>query len=770
MTEEIKLGVYERLLNDYESDKEKYAADLAYAACCLVDTVTSEEIARNENAVTFAVGLPLALSWIDEEIWKTYLAKPANEQEKLKEFLEGVDVWNRGNLSEDSDFDRLLKVCESLDDNWYSKYFAWFKFCCIEADFENNKDNTEKWLKEASSLWEQAKSDRFKTLLCLNAFFYGVDDKGNYADYSLYLEKPSKKSKEPRQQSFYLAQKIIEDSIKIFTAEKKQDPFGLFLLGVLLESADWDEPPNCKYIFELCINGMLSRAAIHLVGLLDEDEQEYYQEAFKWYEKGAKLGCPYTQGALAYLYEGNEGVLQDLSKARDWRLKALTGLERLGNKDDFIAMTVIAGYYANGAEGIPVNTSEALKWYKRALPIAEKHKDTESQQKILIGIYEIYSNNQEWKDMKKLESEAQSGDTSAAAAMQAIGDLYLKGDTCPQDLNESCKWYKKAAEHLKMPFFVLGIENYEEYMDVSSKYLSKTDKVFGRTIEKALELDIIHTDEFFNCYKYIPDYSNDADVSAKAKKLITLLHDCFDKYDPKFAIEMEEIIGDSHRGFYNAFALGSRKEIREYLKELLIMILKESPHELKEFLRRKGGKLDGFGLAQFSELCILLRPDVYFVLNRHSHFSKMAKKNKDLYVKDTDYTNYPSLCEKLISKLQLLGFSGNSTGHIFDRFFCDHSEEHGNLIENFQVLVRRLLGIVENNSTTEKEAKAKLRRPSDAELQELIKEFMAEAEQHYSGEHTIKALADEFKLFLEGRGYCYEPEYENKLREYLKNE
>ena len=43
MTEEIKLGVHERLLNDYESDKEKYAADLAYAACCLVDTVRQKK-------------------------------------------------------------------------------------------------------------------------------------------------------------------------------------------------------------------------------------------------------------------------------------------------------------------------------------------------------------------------------------------------------------------------------------------------------------------------------------------------------------------------------------------------------------------------------------------------------------------------------------------------------------------------------------------------------------------------------------------------------
>lgn len=48
MTEEIQLGMYERLLKDYESDKGKYAADLAYAACCLADTVTSDEIIKNE--------------------------------------------------------------------------------------------------------------------------------------------------------------------------------------------------------------------------------------------------------------------------------------------------------------------------------------------------------------------------------------------------------------------------------------------------------------------------------------------------------------------------------------------------------------------------------------------------------------------------------------------------------------------------------------------------------------------------------------------------
>ena len=759
MTEEIHLGVYERLLKDYESDKEKHAADLAYAACCLGDSVTSEEIARNENAVTLAVGLPLAFSGIDEGIWKTYLSKPANGPDKLKEFLEGVDAWNRGNLSEDSDFDRLLKVCESLDDNWYSKCFAWFKFCCIEADFENNKDGTEKWLKEASSLWEQAKSDRFKTLLCLKDFFYGTDN----SPCSLYLEKPSKKLKESWYQSFYLAQKIIEDSVKIFTAEEKQDPFGLFLLGILLENAGWDEPPNCKYIFELCSNGRLSKAAIYLVGLLDEDEQEYHQEAFKWYEKGANLGNPYAQGALANLYEGDEGVQQDLSKARDWRLKALGGFERLGSKGDFVAMTVIASYYANGVEGIPVNTSEALKWYKRALPIAEKREDTDSQQEILLGLYEIYSKHPEWKDIKRLESEAQSDDV---AAMQAIGDLYLKGDTCPQDLNEACKWYKKAAEHIEKPFFVLAIKGYEDYMQ-DSEYC-KVDKAFRRIVEKALDKNIVHTEEFLACYRFMPGGKD-------AKEAIKRVRDCFYKHDPKFVEEIEELIGTELSRHWGEWPIGVKREIREYLEELFLVTLEKSPKDLAEFIKNKGGKLKGFGLAQLSQQCVLLRPDFYLVMNNAIYFAESVKKDKKLRISDSDYTNYPLLCEKIVNDLGPLGFSSTYLGHVFDRLVCKWAEGTDEilsetLVENFRILVSRLLGIVEKNSTISREVKTKLRIPSDPELRELLKKFKMAAEQHYSGEHKIKDLADKFKLFLEGCGYCYAPEYENKLREYLKNE
>lgn len=213
----------------------------------------------------------------------------------------------------------------------------------------------------------------------------------------------------------------------------------------------------------------------------------------------------------------------------------------------------------------------------------------------------------------------------------------------------------------------------------------------------------------------------------------------------------------------------------KHLKELLFAILKKSPREFSEFIKDKGGKLEGFGLAQLSELCVLLRPDFYLVMNNATYITKVVKKDKKLCISDKEYTNYPLLSEKIVNDIEPLGFSSTYLGHVFDRLFCKWAEEYDGilseaLVENFRILVSRLLGIVENNSTTEKEAKATLRRPSDAELQELIKEFMAEAEQHYSGEHTIKALADEFKLFLEGRGYCYEPEYENKLREYLKNE
>src|SRR3990167_477219 len=111
----------------------------------------------------------------------------------------------------------------------------------MEADFDNHND-TEKWENAILPLWEQAKIDRLKVLLCLRDLFCASNEE--YSRCSLYLEKPSKKLKESWYQSFYLAQKIIEDSVKIFTAEKKQDPFGLFLLGLLLENTGWNEPPN----------------------------------------------------------------------------------------------------------------------------------------------------------------------------------------------------------------------------------------------------------------------------------------------------------------------------------------------------------------------------------------------------------------------------------------------------------------------------------------------------------------------------------------------
>ena len=313
MTEEIKLGVYERLLNDYESDKVKHAADLAYAACCLGDTITSEEIARNENAVTLVAGLPLAFSGIDEEIWKGYLSKPVNGQDKLKEFLEGIT----GN----SDFDKLLNFCEKMEDSWYSKFITWVKFSDAEADFDNHND-TEKWKNEISPLWEQSKSDRLKAMLCLKVLFCG-----GYG--SLYLEKPSEESKDTWHQSFFLAQKIIEDSIETFTNERTKNPFALFLIGNLLENAGWDDNPNYKEIYEYCGNMGLSQAYDTLTSILSQENRSsgtgsVKKEITDFYRKGALLGNAGCQYNLASRYESGKGVSRNVSEAIKWYDAAAT--------------------------------------------------------------------------------------------------------------------------------------------------------------------------------------------------------------------------------------------------------------------------------------------------------------------------------------------------------------------------------------------------------------------------------------------------------------
>lgn len=761
MTEEIHLGVYERLLKDYESDKGKYAADLAYAACCLGDTVTSEEIAKNENTVTFAVGLPLALSGIDEEIWKTYLAKPANGEEKLKEFLEGILGWHRQNVLGDTDdsvkvdYGSLIGSSKFLGDDWYGKFFEWVRFCEVDAVFEGDdvekcKRDTEKWEKAILPLWGDAKPDQLKILLCLKALFNG--------NSSLNLEKPSKRPSYTWYLSYNLAKEIVEDSIKSFASEKNLNPFILYMLGISINETDLGEL-YYEQILKICVNGRLSSAVIPLVDLLDEDEQEYHQEAFKWYEKGAQMGNPYAQDALANLYENEACVYKDLSKAKDWRLKALTGLEWLGNKGYISAMIVIASYYTNGVEGISANASEALKWYKRALLIAEK----QSQQEILVKIYDIYSRNQEWKDIRKLESEAQSCDV---AAMQAIGDLYLNGDTVPQDLNEACKWYKKASEQLKISFFILAINGYEEYMEGSD--YCKLDKAFRLVVNKALELGITHTDEFFAFYRYLP-------AGQDVVKAIELVHDCFYRYDAKFEEKVKGIIGNSICRHWNTWSLGVREETKEYLKELFLAI-KKIPSEFSKFIKNKGGKLEGFGLAQLSQLCVLLRPDFYLVMNKAAYITETVKKDKKLRISDNNYTNYPLLCEKIVNGLDRLGFPSTYLGHVFDRLVCKWAEKYDEilsekLVENFRTLVSHLLGITENHSAATREFKTQKdfdieRRDLDWDL--IFKKFFVQAQEKLEGKYSVNILLDILKERLVSGGYKYDDDIERRFLLWVK--
>ncbi|MBW2737830.1 MAG: sel1 repeat family protein [Deltaproteobacteria bacterium] len=97
------------------------------------------------------------------------------------------------------------------------------------------------------------------------------------------------------------------------------------------------------------------------------------KEAVTWYQKAAEQGHAGAQYNLAAAYTSGQGVKKDAKLSLKWMVSAaerghqsavnffLKGAE----KGNAAAQHQLGGMYLNG-KGVPKNTDEGLKWYKKA--------------------------------------------------------------------------------------------------------------------------------------------------------------------------------------------------------------------------------------------------------------------------------------------------------------------------------------------------------------------------------------------------------------------
>ena len=83
-----------------------------------------------------------------------------------------------------------------------------------------------------------------------------------------------------------------------------------------------------------------------------------YEEALKWFRKGAEKGEAWVIGNVGHMYHWGYGVNQDYVEAMKWYKKAV-------DLNDDWAMNRIGILYRDGL-GVTANIEEAKKWFKKA--------------------------------------------------------------------------------------------------------------------------------------------------------------------------------------------------------------------------------------------------------------------------------------------------------------------------------------------------------------------------------------------------------------------
>jgi hypothetical protein len=88
-------------------------------------------------------------------------------------------------------------------------------------------------------------------------------------------------------------------------------------------------------------------------------ERREFNEAMKWYKLADELGNVEAKYKIAILYEGGQGVPQDLRKAMEW-------YEAAANKGHARAALWIAFIYESGGAGVTKDMEKAKYWFKKA--------------------------------------------------------------------------------------------------------------------------------------------------------------------------------------------------------------------------------------------------------------------------------------------------------------------------------------------------------------------------------------------------------------------
>ncbi|TET39229.1 MAG: hypothetical protein E3J72_00880 [Planctomycetota bacterium] len=205
--------------------------------------------------------------------------------------------------------------------------------------------------------------------------------------------------------------------------------------------------------------------------------------------------------------------------------------------------------------------------------------------------------------------------------------------------------------------------------------------IFQLACREALRHDLVGTVAFKQgLYRFVPDWKDRGDKAYEARKnrILGLFQACFGSVDKNVVKRAAKMLADTIGycgGHFDGWALAERLISPKALRECLDAVFSEEPiSEVKILLRKHRGKVRGFTLAGFSELCYLCRDDLFPVINRRVTIPKalLRQLKRKCFISQNNYQGYPYLAEVLEGFLDELRFPKGRDQHRFgyvDRYF-----------------------------------------------------------------------------------------------------
>ena len=180
-------------------------------------------------------------------------------------------------------------------------------------------------------------------------------------------------------------------------------------------------------------------------------------EAYMHYLKSSEMGSAWGTYNVARMHERGIGVDQSSAEALRWYMKvaSIEGAELMGQWSDLRSEAEaiaranfrIGDIYAVGT-GVPVDTSEAERWYRRGIDM-ESDAAWAGWPMAHVGLANAYiqGNGVPLDYGQAMYWMRKAADNGYRQAQVNLGSIYRDGQGTPQNYGEAMHWYRKAADH-----------------------------------------------------------------------------------------------------------------------------------------------------------------------------------------------------------------------------------------------------------------------------------------------------------------------------------